>query len=133
MDAGEALLLIVELVEVLDAAEAELVQLEATEMPVSDRLLGQLEDGDAMKRMLTRLIDESANSAKMRERAQALYREERVKACRTDSTDARVPVTPDVLRQLAEAREIIRRRALVDGDLGHELDGALLRSAFADC
>lgn len=129
MDVVEALTLLVELVEVLDAAETELLQLDDTEMPVPDKVLSQLEERDAMERMLTRLFGASADPPQMRALAQALYREERARACRTDSSGENVSVSADVLRQFAEMRETLRRRALVESDLATALDGALLRSA----
>lgn len=132
MDAGEALALLVELTEALDAAGVELHALaEMEDVPLPDELLKQLEERDAMRATLGRLIDESANPRRMRTRGQDIYREEIARAHRSDDAPP-MPVNADVLRQLEAMSEALRRRALTDTDLADALDGALLRSTLGD-
>ena len=128
MTLGDALELVVVLVEALDAVQMELVALDETPVPLAERVLKQLEERDALAATLKRLTTDAPDT---REHVEAVYREEAAKVCRTDDGGT-IPVHPDVKAQLAETYELMRRRALVDSDLGAALDGALLRSAYAD-
>lgn len=108
VDSG-ALDLILELVGALEAAHVELVQIGDTPIPLSDSLLKQLEERDALAATLASLPDHTRDALK------PIYRDEMVKANRYD--DARMPVLPEVTARLEEAFETLRRACLLDREL----------------
>jgi hypothetical protein len=115
---------VVALVEALDHAETELVQLGELEVPLPDRLLKQLEQRDAMAATLRRLKPEK------RAGYVAVYREEAANVTRTDD-GGKVPVSGEAMAEIAGALEFVRRRAVVCRPLDLALRDALLRSALA--
>lgn len=114
------------LVDTLTVALVELEQLDEAEIPLPDRVVEQLCEHAAMKRTLARLIDGSTAPAKIRDRAQVVYREEMARAS-ASGDGGRVPVGENVLDELREVEEDVRRRRLVndllyDGLVVHVLD-----------
>lgn len=124
--------LVVLLVELLDEAQTELAQLAEMPMPLGDDVLKQLEAHDAMKATLRRLIEGSADPQKVRADAEAIYRVEMARATRTDD-GPKCPVREELLKELAELGELLRRRAIGDRQLGDALREVVRVGDLAGC
>jgi hypothetical protein len=125
--ADDALEVIVELAEALDAAVVELRMLSDTEVPIPDKIAEAVEQRDALAATLKRVVPENE-----REAAKVIYREALAKAtCTLDGP--KVPVLPEVIERFAAAQETLRRRATLDSELRAALRGAFYRSDLPDC
>jgi hypothetical protein len=122
--------LLVLLVERIDSAQCELKSIAETPLPVPDPLRTELEERDALRATLARLVEDDAA---LRDRAVAIYREEAAKTARGDVACERFPVDAGVLEELAEVEELLRRRRLTFPKLEIALRDANLRSHFAGC
>lgn len=101
----DALDLFALMLEALAVAHTELVQLGETGIPVPDSIEQLGREHGAMKATLARL------PASLRQRAVAVYREE-FERVRSSSVELSVPVLAEVLAQLDEVVEVVRRRRL---------------------
>lgn len=127
MTADDALDLIVELAEALDAAVVELVMLSDTEVPIPDKIVEAVEQRDALAETLKRVVPENE-----REAAKTIYREALARAtCTLDGP--KVPVLPEVIERFAAAQEELRRRATLERELRRALHGAFYRSDLPGC
>lgn len=126
MQRSDLIELFVEVAEALDAAHVELSTLNETGLPVPDAIEQLVHEHAAMKGTLARL------PAELRERAKAMYREEWNRG-RPDPPSLPVPVLREVLAQLEEVEETLRRRRLVEPGLDEAMRGGVYRSDFAGC
>lgn len=104
-----------QLVGTLTAARCELEQLDELPLPLPDSVVEQLRERVAMKRTLARLIEESSEPAKVRARAEVVYREEIARAS-ASADGGSAPVATHVLDELRDVEEDVWRRR-VSNDL----------------
>jgi hypothetical protein len=107
----ELVRLLVDVVRALDAAHAELIELSSLEdVPMPEGILKELEQRDALAATMARLPEG------LKEQARKVFAEEFAKAVRTD--DGPAPrVDGDVMREVDEAFELVRRARLVNSEL----------------
>jgi hypothetical protein len=104
-------------VEALEAARDELDQLTDPDFDVAAMMLPEsvekmAREHMALRRLMARLVEAAPHK---RDRLVAMYREEYEQADPDPVELGRVPVSDEVTRQMADALELVRRRACVDG------------------
>lgn len=112
--ADDALDLFALIVDALDVAHCELVQLDEQGVPVPDSLSRLAHEHAAMKGTLARLPPD------LKERAKAIYREEWDRGEPT-LPDVAVPVLDEVKVHVEEVAELVRRARLCSPALDAEL------------
>lgn len=124
--------LVVLALEALDRAHSELESLSETEMPTPDFIEGQLLERDGACAVLRRILRAAPPDRKRR--LAAMIREEMAAQSGAYGREmGRVPVMPEVLRDLADVQETIRRRRLSHRGLDDALRDAVLLSDYAGC
>ena len=121
---------LVMVVERMDSAHCELIAIRDDPVPLSGKLLKQLEERDAAMATLTWLLEREGVPETLREKAEQRYREELVRANRTDDALEKYPVDEGILAELDEVDELLRRRRLTLPEVDAVLRGAFLRTQY---
>lgn len=118
--------------EALDRAHSELEMLAETDVPTPDVIERRLREHAGACAVLRRVL--RAAPPERRRRLAAMIREEMAAHEADYAGDmGKVPVLPEVLTELADVQQAIRRRRLSDRALDDLLRGVVLVSEYADC